>query len=319
MKNTLKILLFIPIIFLFIGSLKYIEKENNNKIAKSNLQSLDNSKEEYIYKDQLLDLGYTIKEISTIENKLSTLDVKKYLLQKKYNDIEAYLVIPYFKCKNIERYNNYRNKNNNLNLETIVTYVEIGLDKDFYSEIIEVTNYNDKTVLVNKYNKLPENYEAEDLVTLPNEYGKDMRLKSEASQKVIELMDNAKKENISLNIISAYRTEDRQNYLFENSEKKNGLKHALKYSAKKGHSEHQTGYAIDFNTTQEKFSKTKEYAWLKENAYKYGFIERYPKGKESITGFGYEPWHYRYVGIDIATKIYIENITYEEYVVEYLK
>ena len=108
-----------------------------------------------------------------------------------------------------------------------------------------------------------------------------------------------------------------QNYLFNNSVKKNGIDHALVYSAKKGHSEHQLGLAVDLNTTQNSFEKTKQYKWLKQNSYKYGFIERYPKGKEFITGYAFEPWHYRYLGVDIATKIFEENITYEEYLVKY--
>ena len=105
--------------------------------------------------------------------------------------------------------------------------------------------------------------------------------------------------------------------LFNNSNEKNGLEHALLYSAKKGHSEHQTGYAADLNSVDESFKDTNEYKWLNQNAFKYGFIERYKKDKEFITGYGYEPWHYRYVGIDIATKIYTENITFEEYCVKY--
>ena len=89
------------------------------------------------------------------------------------------------------------------------------------------------------------------------------------------------------------------------------------YSARPGHSEHQLGYAVDINTVQEKFKNTKEYAFLKDNAYKYGFIERYKEGKEFITGYGYEPWHYRYVGIDAAKIIYENDLTLEEYLLLY--
>ena len=164
----------------------------------------------------------------------------------------------------------------------------------------------------------PDNKAISNLVKLDKKYSKrGLSLKKEAADAVMKLMDAATKENLKLDIISAYRTHDYQNTLFTNSTKKNGINYALKYSAKKYHSEHELGLAVDFNTTQEKFKKTKEYAWLKDNAYKYGFIERYKKGKEYITGYGYEPWHYRYVGTTAALKIYIEDITLEEYKIKY--
>jgi D-alanyl-D-alanine carboxypeptidase len=131
------------------------------------------------------------------------------------------------------------------------------------------------------------------------------------------MINDAKKEKLNLYVISSFRSYKTQKYLFDKSKKKNGLNYALIYSAKPGHSEHELGLAIDLNTTQEKFKKTKEYAWLKDNSYKYGFVLRYPENKTFITGYGYEPWHYRYLGIDIATKMYEENITYEEYIVKY--
>lgn len=134
-----------------------------------------------------------------------------------------------------------------------------------------------------------------------------------------KMFDDAKKDNINLNVISGFRTYEKQDTLFNNSIKKNGIDHALIYSAKPGYSEHQLGLAIDINSVEENFKNTNEYKWLKNNSYKYGFIERYPENKEYITGFGYEPWHYRYLGVDITTRIFTENITYEEYVVKFLK
>ena len=94
-----------------------------------------------------------------------------------------------------------------------------------------------------------------------------------------------------------------------------GVDYANNCSAKPGYSEHQTGLAVDVmgsNNDYNKFEYTKEFEWMKSNAHLYGFILRYPKGKEHITGYKYEPWHYRYVG-DIASTIYNRNITLEEY------
>ena len=104
--------------------------------------------------------------------------------------------------------------------------------------------------------------------------------------------------------------------------KEKGENYALKCSAKAGHSEHQTGLSVDVmgsNNDYDQFEKSKEFDWMKNNSYKYGFILRYPKGKEYITGFKYEPWHYRYVGKDIASIIYTEGITLEEYYKKYIK
>ena len=93
-------------------------------------------------------------------------------------------------------------------------------------------------------------------------------------------------------------------------------------SARAGHSEHQTGLAIDIadlSLDYDNFEITKEFKWVKENAHKYGFIMRYPKGKFHITGFKYEPWHYRYVGIDVAKKIKEAGITFDEYYAYYVE
>ena len=114
----------------------------------------------------------------------------------------------------------------------------------------------------------------------------------------------------------------KMNYL---EKKKNSLdladahKVAQSYSALPGQSEHQTGLCVDFITSEmngnltEAFENTEAFAWLAQNAYKFGFILRYPKDKESITGYTYEPWHYRFVGREAATDIYVGNMTLEQY------
>lgn len=284
----------------------------------------DISKEEYIYKEDLLLLGYTISEIDTIKNKINDNDVKTYLLTKKYDNLVSFLSSPYFKIKNIERYENYYQKNKEFTKDNIVLYVEVGLDIEFYTNITEITNYDEIDALVNKYNKLPKNFEAKDLVSIDSKYKKssyNYKLKKVAAEALYKMIDAAAKDNIKLWVVSAYRTEQTQTNLFNNSKNKDGLAHALIYSAKPGHSEHQLGLAVDLNMASSKahFEKTKEYAWLKENSYKYGFVERYPKDKEFITGYGFEPWHYRYFGIELATNVYLDGSTYEEYIVKHQK
>ena len=130
-----------------------------------------------------------------------------------------------------------------------------------------------------------------------------------------KMKNDASNQGISLNIISGYRSYSRQNTIYNNYVNKDGKVKADTYSARPGHSEHQTGLAADINSLSTSFINTKEGKWLNDNCYKYGFIIRYPKGKDSITGYMYEPWHIRYVGVSIATALYNGGnwITLEEY------
>lgn len=317
------------IIFAFIAVLgsgfilycSYLCIKNMNTIStESDIKGKEISSDEYIYKEDLLHLGYDLKDIEVIENKISNIDVKEYFLKEKYDNVTSYINALYFIPKNIDRYVNYYNKNKNMSYDNVILNVNMNLDYEFYTNINTLHDYLDVTTLVNKYNKLPDNYEIDDLVTLDKEYSSRGEKIREIAYKYLKVMfDKAREDGINLNVISGYRTSEKQNTLFNNSVKKNGIEHALMYSAKMGHSEHQLGLAIDINTTQESFKNTNEYKWLKNNSYKYGFIERYKENKENITGFAYEPWHYRYIGIDNATKVFTENITYEEYVIKFLK
>ena len=285
---------------------------------KENKQETIINKEEYIYKEELLNLGYKIDEINIIENKISNINVKQYLLNEKFDYLIDFIYSPYFKIENIKRYESYYEENEYTPDEAVL-YVEIGLDIPFYEEIKEIDNHYETTALVNKYNYITNDIAFDDLVTIEKPYSSDgkRKIREVALKPLKDLIEAAKKDGVKLYVISSYRTMKEQTYLFNNSLKKNGEEHALLYSAKPGHSEHQLGLAVDFNTTRDSFKDSKQYEWLKQNAYKYGFIERYPLNKEFITGYGFEPWHYRYLGIDIATKMFEKNITYEEYLIKY--
>ena len=137
MKKTLKVLLIFSIIILTCGImyLSYLSvvdmNENNNE---TDVKGKDISKEEYIYKEDLLELGYTVNDIKIIETKISTTNVKKYLLNNKYDNLTKFVYSPYFNIENISRYENYFTKNNFSSDDTVL-YVEIGLDKEFYTDI----------------------------------------------------------------------------------------------------------------------------------------------------------------------------------------
>ena len=127
-------------------------------------------------------------------------------------------------------------------------------------------------------------------------------------------------EGLNISITSAYRSYNEQKELYNTYLKLYGKSYVDRYVALPGYSEHQTGLAIDLESLEcDIFGNSKEYLWIKENAYNYGFIIRYQKGKEKITGYGAEEWHIRYVGEKAAEYIYKNNITFEEYYDLFLK
>lgn len=128
-----------------------------------------------------------------------------------------------------------------------------------------------------------------------------------------EMFAAAKVDGYELFVKSGFRSYSTQKSLYNNYVARDGVAEADRYSARAGHSEHQTGLAFDINKTNASFTGSPEANWLAANCYKYGFIIRYPEGKESITGYIYEPWHIRYLGVEIATAVYNSGLCLEEY------
>lgn len=178
-------------------------------------------------------------------------------------------------------------------------------------------------VVVNKTYYMPPNYVPKNLVypNVPFIFKKKVekrKMRIEAAKALEKMFAAAKKDRIYLSGVSGYRSYTTQKALFDRYVKRDGYEKARTYSAIPGTSEHQTGLAIDVSGSSGKcaaapcFANTKEAKWLNKNSAKYGFIIRYPKGKESITGYRYEPWHLRYVG-NISKPIKAHGITLEEY------
>lgn len=171
--------------------------------------------------------------------------------------------------------------------------------------------------LVNKNYKLSSNYIPNDLESINLEFACENKyLRKEAKEAFEEMVKSAKKEGLTILAVSTFRNYEYQEKLYNNYVNDLGKFRADIASARAGHSEHQTGLAVDVSDISldyDNFEKTNEFLWMRENSYKYGFILRYPKAKYDITGFKYEPWHYRYVGISTAKYIYKNNITLEEY------
>lgn len=181
-----------------------------------------------------------------------------------------------------------------------------------------VTNY--KYILVNKENKMNSDFIPENLVKVERCSLGNFYLEEEAANAYENMCVDAINTGLNISIASAYRSFEEQKTLYNTYLKLYGKSYVDKYVAVAGFSEHQTGLAIDLESLEyDIFRNSKEYLWIKENSYKYGFIIRYQKGKEKITGYGAEEWHIRYVGKKASEYIYKNNITFEEYYDNFLK
>lgn len=290
--KTKNFLVFIIIIILIITSILYgINKSKNNNT---------NSKEQ-----------------NKIENKDKVNDTKELTeLEKAKKDLA------YYKDEYEDAYKEYREKNKDLSIEKVITNVNIGLNYDYYTHTKATKDLNTNTILVNKYNYLTEDYVPENLQTVDKKYSsKTLQLVDYAKEAFEELSEAASKENYTVLAMSSYRSYQYQYNLYNRYVNTDGIEAADTYSARPGYSEHQTGLAVDVYNGKEDFTnfeKTKEYNWMQDNAYKFGFILRFPKDKVLETGYQYESWHYRYVGKEIAKYIHDNNLCFEEYYATHL-
>ena len=242
-----------------------------------------------------------IKATNLVVNTLKTPKKKKNNIETKeknkkeepVTDLEKVKKqIDYFNNDYLERYQKYKDNNPDMDIIQIIKNVNMQLDNPHYDYKIPAKNKNTNKILVNKYYYLDEDYIPENL------------------------------EKISTTYMSTYRSYEYQVDLYNRYKKQDGEEKADTYSGRPGHSEHQTGLAADVyngQTNYTNFEKTKEFTWMSNHAHEYGFILRFPKGKEKETGYEYESWHYRYVGKEIATYIKENNISFEEYYATILK
>lgn len=225
--------------------------------------------------------------------------------------------IKYYIDKNETSYLEYRNKNKDMPIEKVILNVNMGLNNKHYTNTKESKYQNTYKILVNKYNYVTESYIPNNLEQVSSEYSsKSLKLVNYAKEAFEEMAKAAKAENYTIRAMSSYRDYAYQNTLYNNYAKRDGYESADTYSARPGYSEHQTGLAVDIDNAKEyftNFENTKEFTWMQNNAYKYGFILRFPKDKVTETGYEYESWHYRYVGKEIAKYIHDNNLCYEEY------
>lgn len=221
-----------------------------------------------------------------VNNNLDEYDIK---YDKKYL---KFIDKDYAILSNLERYNNYYNKMKYKNINDIISEVNSNLDLKPYTDSIKANTSLNEQILVNKYYYLSSDYEPNDLVDIDKSIGNG-KIKKDVYEAFNSMYEDAKKNNVNLYIIKSYISYSEQQKLYYRNKY---------YYEKAGYSENQTGYMIEITYNN----------WLNDNAYKYGFILRFPENKKSITGYSKNNY-YRYVGKDIAKFIYENDISFEEY------
>lgn len=288
-----------------------------NKKIELNLEVIDDEKPTIegveditIYVNEEVDL---LKNIKTNDNSHDDVSLKvngeysiskigEYILSYIATDKSGNQTIKEFKLivkeKEVPKVTTNKNTSN-----SVTENVVVGTSSKGYTiKRINGVYYVNDILIANKTYDLPSSYAPGGLLKI-------------FTNAFYTMQTDAATQGIVLSVISGYRGYYKQNNLYNNYVNKDGKKLADTYSARPGHSEHQSGLAADINSLNQNFINTAEGKWLNNNCYKYGFIIRYPQGKENITGYMYEPWHIRYVGVEVATALYNNGnwISLEEY------
>lgn len=352
-----KLLLFV--IFVIVGLfflLKFIFKDpyielGYSKEASSAFKNFDKEVQEIIkndnydsrYYEVMLDKKYQndkakeyvefIKESSddvTIKDILYCVNSGfdyKYFLELKDNRFSK---DPYYLMRNYERYKSY-SKQKGLDssdskdvIRDVVASVNCNVDRPYYQDVNDTDISKDTLMLVNKYYKLPQDYQPPNLISYDFEYGRDL-IREDVYDYFKNMADDVRKQGMRIYANSSFRNYRLQNELYDEYNTSYGKEFADRQSARAGHSEHQTGLVIDIIAIQEDggidaFEFTKEYKWMQKHAHEYGFIQHYKKGQEKYTGYMPEAWHYRFVGKEVAKYLYEHpETTFDEYYEFFIK
>ncbi len=266
---------------------------------------------------KLKEIGYSEEQITTILKYATDNELEKIKNEKYEKQLTTFIEQKYFIYDKLADYIEYYNQDKTVDVSKVISIINVGADKDFYQDPKKTDTSLKELMLVNKFNYLDKTYVPENIVDVSVQYAYDDNEVPEfVYEKYLEMWNDANEDGLTLIMSSSYRDYQYQEELYNNYKNQNGTEWADSVAARAGYSEHQTGYALDivtYNSTMEDFENSDEFKWLNENAYKYGFILRYPKDKEDITGYAYESWHYRYVGVEVASYIHENDITFDEY------
>ncbi len=289
------------------------------------------------YEYKFLGAGYKQEDYDLFAEKLTDNELDT-ILNYEYNEfIPEFVKQKYFMFKNLDGYLSQvitqeddffkYHGTEGYDYPHIVAKVNVGSINDPYENAKKTDFSYEYGILANKYYELGVDYAPDDLVDIDIKYRYDGRkqIRREAYDAFLRMWDAAYANGIYLVVDSAYRSAAEQQEVYKYYEDYKGLSFADSIAARPGFSEHQTGLAIDLYSKEcavaDKFKDSKSYKWLVENSYKYGFILRYPDGdkEKEITGYKYESWHYRYLGIELAKKVHDEGITFDEYYAYYME
>lgn len=297
-------------------------------LAKKGLNAYKEYKYHKTTEYKLITQGYTKKDIKLLDKYFDEKELKELAKNKKDTTLLSLMNSKYYLHKNLAEYQEYYDINANKTADEIIQIVNIHRNHEYYDNPIDTDMDKGYGIIVNKYYHLSEDYEPDDLVTISTKYSwgnlGSQKIREEAYDAYVNMHEAAQSEaNIYLMVNSSYRNYKDQQGVYNNYKINHGEAYADNIAARPGYSEHQTGLALDIfsivSPSQATFKDSDSYKWLLENSYKYGFILRYPDGKENITGYKFESWHYRYVGVDLAKKIHDSGLTFDEYYAYYIE
>lgn len=255
--------------------------------------------------------NYSTDDINFIFKRFEHEDIIKLSERDYFAELQKYYSIDYAKLRDLDRYIAYKEKTNK-DYEQTVLDVSLSLDLGEYETDYENTEFS-VDMLVNKNFSVSKDFEPKDLV----DAGNGFYLNKETYEAFTEMQSAARSEGLEIEINSAYRSVSEQEAVMDNQCRTYGDDYCKSHVATPGFSEHHTGLALDIKSKHSAvFEHSKEFNWVVEHAADYGFILRYPKDKENITRYGYEAWHFRYLGKDLAKKVADSGLSYEEYYVK---
>ena len=272
-------------------------------------------KQSYDYK--LLLVGYKEDEVKTIKDKLNNEEIDNLMELKYDKNIVKFMNEKYFIYKNLSKYLEYKKDNKLESYTNIVTIINTEANIDWFDNTKETDISKKELMLVNRLYGLSKDYEPDDIIDVPSQYAyTGVKISNSIMDNIVALIDAASDEGYTFVLADGYRSYSEQESIFERYKNAYGYSEADRIAARAGHSEYQTGISFTIVPLYKEYDKPKEsleYKWLSDNAYRYGFIFRFPEDKIDITGFEASTWRLRYVGSEAANIIKSENICFEEY------
>lgn len=308
----------------------YVNYEKQNPYLK--LDEVISAIDEYqtVVLPNLKSKGYESQEVEELFYQFGLSDLKS-LMETTLNPDQAFelMAASSFDSSCFAIYDEVLSQDENYSVTYALQYAKYpNVKSKFYQDIVETPNTNSLLVLVNQNYRLDEFYAPTDFVPVevpvtPYSQVNTNYLRRDAADATELLFSKAQEAGYELTLRTGYISYSVQKNLYNQDVYEMGLEYADKFNSRPGHSEHQTGLAIDITTPSInnelslEFADTEEGKWVLAHAHEYGFIIRYPENRESEVGYFYEPYHLRYVGVEVATEIFENNWTLEDYILNY--